>query len=137
MKRGNDHGSGAGGAWRDKSETPPGTVIMGSVLLGQRPAHDHDGDRRGGRRDHGSDAPGGCDAKSEAALPAARNPTCHKFRTDKSGNPGAESCGSYEESRRSWKYRRWGMARQVRNGPHSLEFHDHGILFIVWVDRFT
>ena len=69
-----DHGSTAGGAWRNESEPPPGTVIMGSVLLGQQPAHDHDGDRRGGRHDHGSGAPGGCDAKSEAALPAAAPP---------------------------------------------------------------
>ena len=28
-----------------------------------------------------------------------------------------------------------GMALQVRNGPHSPEFHDRGILFIVWADR--
>ena len=34
---------------------------------------------------------------------AAPKPAYHKFRTDKPGNPGAEPCGSYEESRRSWK----------------------------------
>ena len=52
------HRSGGGGAWQNKSETPPGAVIMGSVLLGQQLSHDHDGDRQGGRHDHGSGAPG-------------------------------------------------------------------------------
>ena len=53
-----DHGSAAGGAWRNKSETLPGTVIMRSVLLGRHQTHDHDGDERARRHDHGSGAPG-------------------------------------------------------------------------------
>src|SRR5215471_5566133 len=46
---------------------------------------------------------------------AAPKPAYHRFRTDKPGNPGGGPCGSYEESRRSWQCRRWGMARQIRN----------------------
>jgi hypothetical protein len=72
MKRHDDHGSGGGRAWQNESGTLLGTVIMGSVLLGQQPAHDHDGDRRGGCHDHGSGAPGPWQNKSENLGPADR-----------------------------------------------------------------
>jgi hypothetical protein len=37
---------------------------------------------------------------------------CLQFLPDKPGNPGGEPCRGYEESRRSWKWRRCGMAEQ-------------------------
>jgi len=30
-----------------------------------------------------------------------------------------------------------GLARQIRNSRRRPEFHDHGVLFVVCVDRFT
>jgi hypothetical protein len=62
-----DHGSGAPGAWRNKSETPPPGVIMAKWSSGQPLSHDHDAGGRGGGLDHGSGAPGAWRARSESA----------------------------------------------------------------------
>jgi hypothetical protein len=62
-----DHGSGAGGAWQNKSETLPPGVIMAKWSSGQPASHDHDAGRRGAGLDHGSGAPGAWRARSENA----------------------------------------------------------------------
>src|SRR5215467_3907805 len=57
--------------------------------------------------------------------PLAQQPPCrpkpayHKIRTDKPGNPGAEPCGSYEESRRSWKYGTWAWRDKSEMPPSA------------------